>query len=145
MISLQATRKYTTIGLIAYVFIYYGLFLLFPNQVVIISDLLSPFGIFCSICIIGWSLKWQPNQGKKVWIVLIGNAFFLLGDLAWFYYEIWLKQEVPFPSICDVFYIINIFLYFVAIIFYINVKNIYNIMRSIFDILITLVVTATLS
>lgn len=146
MTSLQSARKYTTIGLIVYVFIYYGLLLLFPNQVVIISDSLSPFAAFCSICIISWSLKWQSKLCKKVWIVfLIGNSFFLLGDLSWFYFEIWLKQEVSSPSICDIFYIINISVYFVAIILYINVKSIYNFLRSVFDILITLVVTATLS
>jgi len=143
--GLQAIRKYAKIGFFVYIAIYYGLLLLFPKQGIFISDLLSPIGIFCSLCIIGWSMKWQLERYKKTWLAFwLGNAIFLFGDLLWFYYEILLKQEVPFPSICDAFYLISTFCYFIGIIFYINVESKYSILRTGFDILITMVALITL-
>lgn len=140
------TYKYTKFSLVAYILIYYSLLLLLPNRAGFISNLLSPLGDFCSLCIIGWSLKRQINQNKKVWTVFfISNAFFLLGDLTNSYYGIGLNQETPIPSIGDAFYITSTFLYPLGLILYMNVKSIYNMLRSSFDILIMMVVTATLS
>jgi len=126
--------------------VFYLLLLLLPNNDMLISDTLAPLGTIFSIFIIGWSLKQQLNKYKKAWIAfLLGNILYLFGDMLWFYNEIILKQVIPFPSICDVFYISSTFFYFIAIVFYINIKNIYHILRASFDILITMVVCATLS
>ncbi len=145
MERLQTIRKYANIVLFAYIIIYYGLLLLFPNHKVIIADSLNPIGVFCSICIIGWSMKRQLDQYKKTWAAfLLGNVIFLFGDLLWFYYEILLKQEVMFPSNCDAFYLISTFCYFIGMIFYINIESIYNIIRTSLDLLITMVALTTL-
>ncbi|MFX4262833.1 GGDEF domain-containing protein [Pelotomaculum propionicicum] len=145
MERLQSIRKYANIALFAYIVIYYGLLLIYPGHKVIISDLLNPLGLLVSICIIGWSTKRQLAQYKKAWAAfLLGNVVFLIADLLWFYYEILLKQEVAFPSICDVFYLISTFCYFIGVIFYINIRSIYNIIRTGFDIIITMVALITL-
>lgn len=145
MKSLQAIRKTAIVGFFTYFSIFYGLLLAFPEQRTFISDLLSPIGIIFSLGLIGWSMKWHNERYKKTWLAFwLGGVIYLFGELLWFYYEIILKQEVLFPSICDAFYLLSTVYFFIGVALYINVKNIYGIFRVGFDILITMVALVTL-
>ena len=144
--NVQSPRKYSIISLAVFGIVYYGLILFVPRHAVFISDTLSPMGSLLALGLIGWSYKWQSVKNKKLWLFFgLSVLGFLLGDLSWFYYEIGLKREVPFPSICDVFYTLSTVFSFAATIVFLNIKNVYATARAIFDIVITMVVAATLS
>lgn len=145
MERLHTVRKYAYIAFILYIVIYYGLLLIFPNHKAAISDSLNPIGLLGSICLMCWSMKRHLAHYKKAWAaILLGNVVFLFADLLWFYYEILLKQEITFPSYSDIFYLASTFFYFIGVIFYINIKSVYNVIRTGFDIIITMVALVTL-
>jgi PAS domain S-box-containing protein len=74
--------------------IFSDLGILFVNLIVIIA-------LFCSV----QTLRAREDPKYKVWAVfLVAQTAFLLGDLLWALYEIFLNQN-PFPSIADIFYI----------------------------------------
>lgn len=145
MERLHSVRKNAYIAFILYIVIYYGLLLIYPNYKAAISDSLNPISLLGSICLMCWSIKRHLAHYKKAWAaILLGNVVFLFGDLLWFYYEILLKQEIAFPSYSDIFYLASTFFYFIGVIFYINIKSVYNVIRTGFDIIITMVALVTL-
>lgn len=146
MINLKTMRKISIASFIGYLFIFSLLFLLFPGGRMILYDIFFPLGGIFSLAIIYWSLKRGIAQNRKTWIYFIlGNTMCLVGDLLWFYYDIVRVQLPANPYICDISYFIGIVFYFTGVIFYVRVDNIYNILRTSFDILIIMIVAATLS
>jgi diguanylate cyclase (GGDEF)-like protein len=130
-------RKAATLGLVLFLVTYYALMLTNNQEIsVLVSDIMSPIGILISISIMAYGV-WNHPAGKQrvKWIFFItGSIFFLAGDIAWFYYEIILKQA-PYPSIADIFYLIQAALFLIAM-FMILPK--FNLFRNSFDVIIAM-------
>src|SRR5439155_15742179 len=58
-----------------------------------------------------------PAGERRFWRILaLSNILWLLGELAWGFYELVLNRPTPFPSVADVFYIASYVLVIPAII-----------------------------
>lgn len=144
MKNLPAIRKISCIAIFAYSILFYGLLLLFPGQKTAISDLLTPLGMVGSLCLIGWSLGRQTAHFRKAWAAFfLGVLIFFFSELLWYIDELLLHTKVPFPSLNDLLYLISTLCFFVGVIFYIRLDSIYQVLRTSFDLLITLVTLAT--
>ena len=144
-ISLSIIRKVSAVSLVFYILIFYGLIIIFPNINTILSDWLSLLGDGISLFIIGFFIYWQGTGHRTEWkLFALGISLNFAGDLAWSIYEVLLHQEVPNPSVCDIFYLSGSICYFFAFIYYIKEEKLFDILRMGFDILITMVVSATI-
>lgn len=144
---IRRLKKSSIIVCILYVIMYYILILLLPKDMKeIASDIWSPVGGILSLLIIGYSIKClDSNIYRKIWVFyFLGNLSFLFGDLAWLYFEILKGIGVQYPSIADFFYILTPMFYFVASIKLLRLRGICTSIRSIFDVIILMILAATL-
>ncbi len=148
-ITKTRVRKIAVITLGIYILAYYitiGMF--FGRQAdlsQITSDILSLVGEGAAVLVIAIGLRWQKEKDKIVWIMfLLGIGMNAIGDFIWTMYEIPFKLQVPFPSVCDVFYLLGSVFYLIAIMLYIRNEKIFDVVRTGFDILITMVVSTTI-
>lgn len=148
-VSISNIRKVAVISLGVYILAYYIIIYMFsntqPGLSQSLSDIFTLIGEGVSITIIALGLCWQEERSKAEWrMFLLGVLLNFISDFIWSIYEIPLRREVPFPSICDVFYLCSSVCYLFALIFYIRHEKLFDIVRTGFDILITMVVGTTL-
>ncbi|MCX7614811.1 MAG: GGDEF domain-containing protein [Clostridiales bacterium] len=145
--SILSIRKVAAVSLAFYILTYYVLIVLFSGRYIafLLSDFMGMFGEVVSILIICLGLRWQKTWHKAEWkIFALGVMMIFIGDFIWSIYEMPLKQEVPFPSVCDIFYLCGSVCFIFALIFYIRREKLFDIVRTGFDILITMVVSGTI-
>jgi diguanylate cyclase (GGDEF)-like protein len=63
------------------------------------------FGVGSVVCILLGVRIFRPEDRLSWYLLAIGGLFFTMGDGAENYYGLILHQSVPFPSVCDAFYL----------------------------------------
>lgn len=145
--SICGVRKAGFSILGAYILTYYIIMGIFSGcQInVLASDLLSLVGDGTAIIIIAFGIRWQAESSNKEWLMFFfGIGLNLIGDFIWSIYEILLRQEVPFPSICDAFYLCGSACYLIALIFSILREKVLDAIRTGFDVAIIMVASTTI-
>jgi len=148
-ISISRMRKISVITLGVYILVYYVLIGIFSSLQIdlsqALSDIFSLIGEGAAIMIIVFGFRWQKKENRIEWLMFsLGIGMNAIGDFIWSIYEIPLKLEVPFPSVCDVFYLCGSLFYLLALVFYIRSEKLFDVVRTGFDILITMVVSTTI-
>ncbi len=133
-----------------YILLYYAFILFVDSEtqlVVFIRNVFSTMGALISTLLLYHAYKRTALKEKKLWFYLaIGSASYFVAELFWMYYESYLRIDVPFPGIPDLFYMLQIFFYLVALLsYFIRFKSITKNMQFMFELLILMVVTVTLS
>lgn len=142
---LRGLRKRAATVIVFYSILYYLCLLLFPSAQIVLSDLFSVIGELAAVTVIALAFRLQTKEYRITWIAMLaGVASYLLGDVLWSVKELLFHQEVPFPSICDVFYLISSLIFIVGFFLYIRRENPFLFVRTGFDVLITMVIGATL-
>lgn len=54
-----------------------------------------------------WRLGWRTSVGKPWLYIGLGTASYFVGDTIWTVLEVFLWQEVPYPGLPDVFYLLE--------------------------------------
>lgn len=148
-ISIYRLRKGSVILLGVYTLAYYVLVNRFFNSQTylsqVLSDIFALVGEIAAIIIMILGIRWQAKINKIEWAMfLMGVVMNTVGDFTWYIYEITLKTVVPFPSLCDVFYLCGSIFYLLALMFYIKNEKLFDTVRTGFDILITMAVSTTI-
>ncbi|MGE4276451.1 MAG: GGDEF domain-containing protein [Lawsonibacter sp.] len=146
-VSISSMRKAGISILVAYILIYYTIIGIFSGVQIsyLISDLLSLIGEGAGIIIIVFGIHWQVESSKTEWLMFsFGIGLNLIADLIWSICEILLRQKVPFPSICDIFYLCGSVCYLIALIHNIRQEKVLDVIRTGFDIAITMVASTTI-
>ncbi len=144
-VSISRMRKAAAAGLAVYIPAYYLAMALSPGLSPVFSDWFTLLGEGAGIAIIGVGLRWREAKCRTAWrIFLAGSVLNFTADLIWDIYEIPLRRTVPFPSLCDVFYLSASVCCLIALIFYIRHEELFDVLRAGFDILITMVVSTTI-
>lgn len=96
-----------------------------PNFLqVFVAKLFAISGQILAVLCVFYVYRRSEGRIKKIWFfLLIGIINYVVAELIWNYYELYLRVEIPFPGWFDLHYIIFYILFFTAII-YIN-KNTY--------------------
>lgn len=131
---------------LAYLVLYYALILFLNHEYkAIVSDVISPLGLFLSLIMMFYAIRLHDSKHtKRIWILFfLGTAAFLLGDINWAYNEL-IKGKSSFASMGDLFYAISAILTAIAFFQHIPQKSIYSALRSGFDVLIMMVVYLSL-
>ena len=143
--KLQHLQKITAWILPIYAVMYYAALLLFPSAKIMISDVFSVLGELIALAVIAKSLSHQEKIHRLTWFITgAGVFFYMLGDVIWSIVELGFRREVPFPSVCDVFYLLSALTFVIGFFSYIRKQNTFLFMRTGFDVLIAMVVGATL-
>ncbi len=114
------TNAYITIASMMVV-IYYCLLFLFKFHgfgLLVLSDSMAVLISFtATVCVIH-NIKQSIGKEKYFWkFMMIAYSSYTLAEFFWFYKEVVLGVEVPFPSICDVFYLAHPIFVFIGMIF----------------------------
>jgi diguanylate cyclase len=136
--------------ILLYTLFYYGWLYLFRenNALKIVGgDLLSFFAPFIASIWLFLIVKKTKNRGNYFWLFLFfGTLSLCIAEGIWDYYELILKRGVPFPGWADLFYILQIVFYLFAFLYKLyEKKESYSMLRFLFDIVIIMIVTTTLS
>ncbi|MCI1960005.1 MAG: GGDEF domain-containing protein [Clostridia bacterium] len=147
--SISSVRKMAVVSLGVYVLTYYILIGMFSGDQIglskTLSDLLTLIGEGTGIIIISFGLRWQEKRHRAEWkMFLLGIMMNFIGDFIWSVFEIHFQKDVPFPSICDAAYLCGSVFYLFALLFYIRNEKLFDIVRTGFDIIITMVVSTTI-
>jgi len=139
---------YILIGV--YILIYYWIIIFGNSEDYIVSfsrNLLSATGpLLASIWLLNRHFK-DRHTKDYFWLFLgIGTLNYFLAEIVWLYYENYLLVEVPFPGIPDLFYMLQIIFYLVALFYYfISIENKYGLWRWIFEVLIIMTIASAFS
>lgn len=79
-----------------------------PQTVTIINDLAAvACALIASLLFIGvWFFTSRKDSSKKIWgQLVIGLVASTVAEMIWAYYEVVLGQDVPYPSIADLFWL----------------------------------------
>lgn len=138
--------KYSTIGLIVYLAVYYGFILLLNREdVALVSDLMSPVGIIASLYLLYNAVRLSP-QGKTKWIIIAflgGAAAYLIGDMQCAFGEL-IQGTQPFANSADFYYTISAGLVLTGFFLYVPQTSKFSAMRSGFDIFIMMAIYLSL-
>ncbi len=88
------------------------------------------------------------QQISKPFLILLSAGCFsyFLAEIAWSYYEVYLRTEIPFPGSPDLFYMLQIIFFLIGFIFlWFSEGRIFRGIRFVFEILIIMTVATTLS
>lgn len=100
------------------------------------------FGITALLLIIG--IKKHTPETRLVWkIFFVAIMAYGVGDVLWAYYEFFLDFDPnSATSLCDIFYLINTFIYCVGLVFYLKQMQTISFMAISFDMIISLFAAA---
>lgn len=141
-----------TIG--AYIFVYillYYFVVIFGDPsirlTVVMRNIISTIGPFISSIWL-WS-RFLKSDGKReyFWLFLsLGTFSYFIAEILWMYYESFLFVNVPYPGSPDIFYMLQIIFYLIALGYYFyQVKTIHRLMRWMFEVLILMISATALS
>lgn len=135
--------------IILYALIYYSWIFLSPGTDSVYTlggNSLSLIGtIFPSIWLYQ-AIKRATPLHKSFWTLLtLGSVSYFIAELFWFTYESLLIRPLPYPSIADLFYLLNITFFISAFVhkLYQNRRSL-QVARHVFDVLLTLILITTL-
>ena len=132
--------------LIVFTGIYISLLMAMNQHSMLISDILSPIGALISILLIHFSILKMNKKNKIPWIIFLLSSFsYFIADSIWFYKEIYLASEVPFPYYSDIFYVASAIFNIIAVVLYVAGGKISGIIKASFDVIIAMTVVVTLS
>jgi len=138
-------KRIAWIGLILFLSIYYGLLIWYQGNAVILSDVLEAVGELLSLGLICAGIRHLPQNRKMTWgILALGILSYFIGDCLWAGSELLYDIEVKSPSVCDIFYVLSSFCYLVALATYIYKVTPLNMLRTGFDVGISIVASTTL-
>ena len=130
--KLQHLQKITAWILPIYAVMYYAALLLFPSAKIMISDVFSVLGELIALAVIAKSLSHQEKIHRLTWFITgAGVFFYMLGDVIWSIVELGFRREVPFPSVCDVFYLLSALTFVIGFFSYIRKQNTFLFIYSI--------------
>jgi len=110
-----------------------------------LSNIFTIVGEISAIAILFTQIKQMSGRRKKLWgFFFVGLIFNFMGDFLWSYYEIVKNTEVPDVSFCDLFYSLASASYLIAVIRYVYDNKVSDMIKTGFDISITMVVSSTL-
>ncbi|WP_458120763.1 EAL domain-containing protein [Paenibacillus sp. Z6-24] len=135
--------------IIVYMVLHYAWILIWRGNTAMLNwgDLLT---ILAGLIAMVWLLS-AYRRGEKdcrpLWLLMaLGCLSSVIANSIWFYHESILQMEFPFPSIADVFYVLQPLLYLSAFFYQISRKlKTYGTVRFIFDIAIVMTVAISLS
>lgn len=138
---------------VLFTLIYYVWLLSFRSHPFILTlggNLLSIGGILIALVWLWPSLTHYAQSNKKeptLWLFIFwGTASVFLAEITWFYYENILAVEVPFPGLADVFYLLQLFFYLLAVGYkVVHPDRKYSLVKFLFDLLIIMIVATILS
>ncbi|WP_112182482.1 MULTISPECIES: DUF4084 domain-containing protein [Paraliobacillus] len=139
---------------ILFIFIYTGLYYIFlitwkSNEGVLslVGNFLSLFGCFIAAIWLYTATKESEKTERNFWLLLLlGTSSTFIAEFFWHFYENILKIDVPFPGLPDLFYLLQIVFYFVAITYKLSgTKRKYHFTKFIFDLVIVMTVASTFS
>lgn len=146
---MKQRRGFLTFSFI-YIFLYvvwvlaadpqYALFNTISNTLQIIPPLIAGFWLI-------YKCKHSINEWRMVWFLLALGCFsYGIAMAIWMHYEVFLKTEPPFPGTPDLFWMLMIVFFFVALL-YITFKtsNIRRVIHLVFDTLIVMTAAASIS
>ena len=67
--------------------------------------LFQVIGVSCVVALAAGIRRGRPDQRRAWRLILAGQAAFVIADGIWLFYEVVLRQETPFPSVPDLFYL----------------------------------------
>lgn len=135
--------------ILLYAFIYYMWILIEPGNATVTTfggNSLSLFGSFIPFFWLSKAAKRSVKKHTTFWLLLtLGSASYFIAELFWFTYESVLNRTLPYPSIADVFYLLNILFFISAFLheLYQNRRTL-QVTRHVFDVLLTLIFLTTL-
>lgn len=152
MLSMKKFNQYRGLYItIIYILSYYSLLFVFREVEAVIMwggnhfSLLAP--LIASVCLAN-SYKHELNPTKKTFWLLLTAAYFnyFIAEAVWNYYELILKENVPFPGWADLFYFLYLAIFLFAIIITLQKnRNTFSFIRFLFDISIIMLVAFSLS
>ncbi|MGM0523034.1 MAG: hypothetical protein ACQER2_03165, partial [Bacillota bacterium] len=87
----------------------------------------------------------SEDRGLWCWL-LFGTGSILLAEVIWFTYETMLRQAVPYPGLPDVFYLLQLFGYLMAVGYkVVHPDRKFSFVKFLLDLLIIMVVTISLA
>jgi diguanylate cyclase (GGDEF)-like protein/PAS domain S-box-containing protein len=143
-------QKSIGVFILSYILLYYIL-ILFGDPtirlIVVSRNLISTIGPM--IAGIWLFTRFLRSQGKRdyFWLFLcLGTFNYFLAEILWMYYESYLFVHVPYPGSPDIFYMLQIIFYLIALGYYFyKVNTIHRLLRWVFEVLILMVSASTLS
>lgn len=135
--------------ILLYVFIYYSWIIFIPDTNTLNTlggNSLSLIGSFIPSVWLYQAKKRAGPKHKSFWSLLtLGSLSYFLAEIIWFTYESLLARPLPYPSIADLFYLLNITFFISAFLhkLYQNRRTL-QVTRHIFDVLLTLILITTL-
>lgn len=150
----MSMRKKKQLALL-FIFVYTALYYIFlitwqsnEGALSLIGNLLSLLGCLIAATWLYAATKQSDKTERKFWLLLLlGTLSTFTAESLWSFYENFLQiQEVPFPGLPDLFYLLQIVFYFAAITYKLTcTKRKYHFVKFIFDLLIVMTVASTFS
>ncbi|MCM3601876.1 EAL domain-containing protein [Robertmurraya korlensis] len=115
--------------------------------IVVMRNIISTFGpLISSIWLLSRFLKGEEKRDYFSLYLSLGTFSYFIAEILWMYYESYLFVNVPYPGSPDIFYMLQIMFYLIALGYYFyQVKTIHRLMRWIFEVLIIMISATTLS
>ncbi|MGI8387309.1 putative bifunctional diguanylate cyclase/phosphodiesterase [Robertmurraya sp. P23] len=143
-------QKSIGVFIFLYILLYYFVVLFGDTSIrltVVMRNIISTVGPLISSM---WLLsRFLKSDGKRdyFWLFLsLGTFSYFIAEILWMYYESYLFVNVPYPGSPDIFYMLQIMFYLIALGYYFyQVKTIHRLMRWIFEVLIVMISATTLS
>lgn len=109
------------------------------------GDLFSMIGPFIAAFVLFLVYRQVKGKDKYFWLFLsMSSMIYGIAEGIWNYYDLILKVEIPFPGLPDLFYIVSSLFDLIAIGYILYQRRNLSSLRTLFDILITMVVGTTL-
>ncbi|ANF94894.1 DUF4084 domain-containing protein [Paenibacillus bovis] len=136
--------------IIIYLMLYYTWILIWQDHKPMLDwggDVLT---ILAGIAALSWLLAAYRRGGqdcRPLWLLLmLGCLSSLIANIIWLYNNSILQEELPFPSVADIFYVLQPLFYLSAFIYQISRKlKTYGAVRFVFDIAIVMTAAISLS
>ncbi len=123
---------------VAFIILFYLALNLEIEIVVKYADVIELIGFVFSVALMTIGIKKHSPERRLPWkIFLVAIIAYGIGDLIWAYHEDFLGIVSNSPSICDVFYVLNTFIYCVGLLVYLKQLQTISFMALSFDMFIS--------
>jgi len=124
---------------IVYIVAFYGALLDGNEFVLEYADFVELFGFALALMLIAIGIKKHSPERRLAWkIFFVAVVSYGVGDSIWAYNEKFLGIDPSSPSICDVFYLANTFIYCIGLIVYLKQMQTISFMAISFDMIISI-------
>ncbi|TGE33226.1 DUF4084 domain-containing protein [Desulfosporosinus sp. Sb-LF] len=134
--------------IILYTLVYYGWIYHWQQDSWLLTlggDIICLIGVItATLFTIVTTLRSKDTQ-KVFWSLLsLANLCYLISEIIWDYYELFLKVDVPFPGWVDIFCYMQVILFIAAITYSYKKRHAFQVAKFIFDTVIIMSVVTTL-